>query len=585
MDGPLLTRVARTLDALLRGWSLAAFEVAGELTYRLRFDGAQRRLPVTLSVRPGGPWCGVAPRAVRQERRPPDAFAAAAGKMLHGLRLEAVRQPRFDRGIEMAFAGGCRLVAELGGPDANLIALDPRGRIAAVARRTKGARRRLREGEPYPARALPAGRVVAHGLSPHQIDGIIEAERDAGRGLEEILRSRFLGLGAEAARLVVEEQARAAGARSAGQVLADRLREVEQGKSDPVLMAPEDPWTAATAGRWDPDRFRLLPWAPEDSAARVWHGGGNPAETVGMFHAAADAAARLQRRLEALVAILDRERRRTEVAARKARADLEGFEDPERFRRWGEALLAGMPTARRVADHALVPDPYDPEGATISVPAAAGLPLAAAADAHFKSHRRARRGREAARRRLEQLAGRARSLEALGARAESLRGIEGVRELETGLREQGIPVEIGTVRRERANSLPGERPRLEGVRMFTSSDGWTILVGRGGRENQRLTFKLAGPEDFWLHALGRPGAHVVLRNPQRVERPPERTLREAAALAAHFSDARGERLAEVQWTRRKLVRKARGAPPGTVLVKRFRTIAVRPGLPLTSRFD
>ena len=82
-----------------------------------------------------------------------------------------------------------------------------------------------------------------------------------------------------------------------------------------------------------------------------------------------------------------------------------------------------------------------------------------------------------------------------------------------------------------------------------------------------------------LHALGVPGAHVVVRNPERERALPEATLRQAATLAAWFSDAREQTAADVQWTRRRFVRRARGRPPGTVLVKRAQTLRVVPREP------
>src|SRR6185369_10556377 len=115
-------------------------------------------------------------------------------------------------------------------------------------------------------------------------------------------------------------------------------------------------------------------------------------------------------------------------------------------------------------------------------------------------------------------------------------------ELAERMRGEGIAVGLraGTKAQEKRRAARGEPPRVEGVRIVTSSDGLEILVGRTARDNDRLTFRLAGPEDFWLHADGVPGAHVVVRNPARAKRLPERTLREAAALAAWYSDARGQ---------------------------------------------
>lgn len=151
------------------------------------------------------------------------------------------------------------------------------------------------------------------------------------------------------------------------------------------------------------------------------------------------------------------------------------------------------------------------------------------------------------------------------------------------MREAGIPVGLEPATRAGKAAALARRPRLEGVRMLTSSDGWSILIGRSARDNHRLTFDLAGPEDFWLHAQGCAGAHVVLRNESRLRQPPAPTLREAAAAAAWFSEARRQGWADVEWTRRKYVRHPRGAPPGKVLLKRSETLRVRPALPPCER--
>jgi predicted ribosome quality control (RQC) complex YloA/Tae2 family protein len=100
-------------------------------------------------------------------------------------------------------------------------------------------------------------------------------------------------------------------------------------------------------------------------------------------------------------------------------------------------------------------------------------------------------------------------------------------------------------------------------------------VGRGARSNDQLTFRESSPSDVWLHARDAAGAHVVLRW-QRDEPPPARDLEEAALLAAWHSRARGSALVPVDWTRRKYVRKPRGARAGLVTMTRGETVFVRP---------
>ena len=112
-------------------------------------------------------------------------------------------------------------------------------------------------------------------------------------------------------------------------------------------------------------------------------------------------------------------------------------------------------------------------------------------------------------------------------------------------------------------------------RVFRSSGGLEIRVGRGARHNDELTFRHAAPGDVWMHAQQSPGAHVVLRW-SREGSPPARDLEEAATLAALHSKARTSAVVAVAWTLRKYVRKPRGAGPGTVALDRVRTLFVRP---------
>src|SRR5213075_345660 len=82
-----------------------------------------------------------------------------------------------------------------------------------------------------------------------------------------------------------------------------------------------------------------------------------------------------------------------------------------------------------------------------------------------------------------------------------------------------------------------ERKRVPGTRQYLSVDGFEILVGRTANDNDHLTFKIAKPNDLWLHAADYGGSHVVVRNSSRKE-VPQRTLIEAAQLAAYFSKAK-----------------------------------------------
>ena len=117
---------------------------------------------------------------------------------------------------------------------------------------------------------------------------------------------------------------------------------------------------------------------------------------------------------------------------------------------------------------------------------------------------------------------------------------------------------------------------------YRTSGGIEVLVGRGARANDELTYDVAKPDDVWLHARDVTGAHVVMRWSQEGA-PPTRDLHEAAALAAWYSRARGSVVVPVDWTRRRHVRRARGGPPGRALVERAQTVMARPTAELERR--
>jgi predicted ribosome quality control (RQC) complex YloA/Tae2 family protein len=125
------------------------------------------------------------------------------------------------------------------------------------------------------------------------------------------------------------------------------------------------------------------------------------------------------------------------------------------------------------------------------------------------------------------------------------------------------------------------RPALP-YRVYRSSGGLEIRVGRGAQRNDELTFHHSSPQDVWLHARHAAGAHVVLRWSEDGN-PPARDLAEAATLAALHSRARGSGSVPVDWTRRKYVRKPRKAPPGTVVLERAQTVFVRPDAAVEER--
>jgi predicted ribosome quality control (RQC) complex YloA/Tae2 family protein len=103
-------------------------------------------------------------------------------------------------------------------------------------------------------------------------------------------------------------------------------------------------------------------------------------------------------------------------------------------------------------------------------------------------------------------------------------------------------------------------------------------VGKKATDNDYLTFRVARSLDTWMHAADYPGSHVVIRNANRKEIP-NRTLIEAAQLAAFYSTGRSQVKAAVHYTLKKFVNKPKRAAPGLVSLSSFKTILVEPKVP------
>ncbi len=105
---------------------------------------------------------------------------------------------------------------------------------------------------------------------------------------------------------------------------------------------------------------------------------------------------------------------------------------------------------------------------------------------------------------------------------------------------------------------------------------WEILVGKGAQDNDTLTFQVANPMDFWMHAQQVPGSHVIVRNPEKKKSLPRDVLIHAAAIAAGYSQAKHAGLVPVVYTKKKYVRKRKSMPPGKVFMQFEKTVFAEP---------
>jgi predicted ribosome quality control (RQC) complex YloA/Tae2 family protein len=108
---------------------------------------------------------------------------------------------------------------------------------------------------------------------------------------------------------------------------------------------------------------------------------------------------------------------------------------------------------------------------------------------------------------------------------------------------------------------------------------YLVFVGKDSQNNDLLTVKFAKQNDYWFHARGVPGSHVVLRTENTKENMPRNILKKAAALAAYHSKAKTAGLSPVSYTQKKYVVKKKGMEPGKVALLKEEVLLVRPEIP------
>jgi predicted ribosome quality control (RQC) complex YloA/Tae2 family protein len=294
---------------------------------------------------------------------------------------------------------------------------------------------------------------------------------------------------------------------------------------------------------------------------------GSPSAQLDAYFAALDAKNVFDSRAKALRSKLSKSIRQKRTLKEHLQEDLIHHGDPEEHKRTGDLLLANIATATRDANKVRIIDYYAEGAPTIEIEVDENRSLQDEAAQRFRQYTKAKRAAEEIAARLKQID---RDTAALETRLQQLEAIIDARD-EAAL--DGFEKPAPAPKHPEKKS--SKTQKITGVRRYLSTDGYEILVGRAARDNDNLTFRIAQPNDLWMHTGDYPGSHVVVRNPTRKEIP-QRTIIEAAQLAGRFSQASEDSKVVVHYTERKFLSKPKGTAPGLVRLSRFRSITVEP---------
>ena len=300
---------------------------------------------------------------------------------------------------------------------------------------------------------------------------------------------------------------------------------------------------------------------------------GSPSEAADAYYSALEREREFESRANNVRSQVLKSIRQKQKLKQNLEEDLAGHGDPEEHKRIGDLLLANISTAKRGGNKVTITDYYAEGAPQIELELDKKTSLQDEAARRFRMYGKAKRAREEIAGRMVQLD---RDIAQLNARLEEIERI--LRDKDLTALESFVPAKPAANRFAKDSKLSGRRgpgTKSPGVRRYLSTDGYEILVGRAARDNDQLTFKIAQPNDLWLHAGDYPGSHVVIRNPTRKEIP-HRTIVEAAQLAARFSQASEDSKVVIHYTPRKFLSKPKNSAPGLVRLSRFKSITVAP---------
>ena len=243
--------------------------------------------------------------------------------------------------------------------------------------------------------------------------------------------------------------------------------------------------------------------------------------------------------------------------------------------RLGELLLANFKRIKKGMKELEVEDIYRTPLEKIKIPLNPALSPQDNANRFFKLAKKGKRALSLLSERVPELEREIEYLDALAYEWENMETEGDISALKEELIEAGYLKEVPGLKK-------AGKTAQEPVRRFTTAEGFEILCGKSGMGNDLIVRKYSRPDDLWFHAKGVAGAHVLLKAKGR-KIPAEDEIEKAASVAAFFSKAKESKKVEVVYTEAKNVKKPKGAKPGMVVVKEYRTIVVRPDAALEKR--
>ncbi|MDD6174972.1 MAG: NFACT RNA binding domain-containing protein [Firmicutes bacterium] len=570
-DGAFLSQIKKEIEQQALGAKVDKVHQPSreEIVLVLRGKGTGGKL--MLSARANSPRIHFT--AVLPENPPaPPMFCMLLRKRLTSGKLTAIRQPGLERVLLLDFA--CinelgeavtnTLAIEIMGRYSNIILIDEQGTIVDALRRVNAEMTSERLVLPGMAYQLPPAQNKKNILetSPQEILSGLDSMKNMplAKGLLAVLQ----GLSPIVCREIAQQACR--GQDVMTQELSPEQRErlvfflrraagmIEDG-GQPVMVSDLN-------GR--PFDFSFLPISQYGTGA-VTSVFPSFSELLDAFYARRDQLERMRTKSHDLLQLLANTTDKLSRKVNAQREELARCAKREELRVCADLLNANLYRLEKGMPFADLEDFYQEGSPLRRIRLDPALSPSQNAQKYYKDYRRAQTAERMLTQQIEQAGAELAYLDTVFdalSRAESERELGEIRQ---ELAEQGYLRRSGDKRR---------LPAALGPLQFTTTDGFTVLVGRNNRQNDQLTLRTAGNNDIWFHTKNIPGSHTILLMQNR--QPTDTALHEAAMLAAFHSKAADSAQVPVDWTQVRYVHKPQGAKPGMVIYDHYQTIYVTP---------
>ena len=581
LDALCLSGLVYELNTALAGARIDKIHQPGRDEVVLALRSPQGNVKLLLSANPSHPRAQLT-QLSRENPDVPPMFCMLLRKHLSGGRILEITQPPLERVVEFRLETldelgdrvERRLILEAMGRHSNLILLDGENRIVDCLRRVDGdmsARRQVLPGLFY--RLPPAQeKLDPTALSRADWEGRIKGAPPEAR-VDHWLLDTFGGL----SPLICRELAQRAGGAvdltfaelgEAGCArLADRVEELLGSVKDHQYV----PTLITLDGRPRDFTFLTVTQYGAEGELTVYP---TFSEMLDRFYEQRESQERVRQKGQDLIRSVTNARDRTARKIGNQERELEATRNRERLRQFGDIITSSLYAMEKGMSLLRTVDFYDPDGSEVDIPLDPLLTPQQNAAKYYKEYNKAKKAEEMLTIQLEKGKG---ELDYLNSVLENITLAEGERDLQEIRQEL---VDTGYLRRQAKAKDRGKRVSSKPME-FRSTAGLRISVGKNNLQNDLLTCKQAFKSDIWLHTQKIHGSHVILWT--EGGQPDLQSLKEAACLAAWFSQARESGKVPVDYTPVKYVKKPAGARPGMVVYTTYETAWVTPDEELVKR--